>query len=433
MFGNSKAMALRLAQKEVEIAKLKQELRLYTALCNLRSSEIICGIKNGQVIFLNEIAHKIGKETFEHADFSQDCVNIGGLVYNVRTIEIDGAHYHFLSPFDLRNNNKEGLDLFFSYYQSLKTGIVDAQVSLQNILNELKTTLHRAEKGEELGDEGLVASKQTSQYIEELYVKMRHTTTIVSSLNQRSNEITSVISLIDDIAEQTNLLALNATIEAARAGEHGRGFAVVADEVRKLAEKTQKATKEIAVVVKSMQQEAGMIQESIETINQSTQQVRDNVEVLNELVHENRTGAKVAKYALQNSGNRVFCTLAKLDHTVYKNNLYALLFGASKEFNRVDHTQCRLGKWYFEGEGKQNFSDTNGYKKLDTHHIAVHSNANALAKVVENGIEDIKKDQIDRYVSSMEDASNNVIACIDEMFDETQAKILDAIDKEGRS
>ncbi len=433
MFGNSKILTLKLAQKDAEIMRLQRELEIYKHLCNLSTEEMICGIKEDRIVFLNDAARKIETSIFENIDFSKDQIAIDNKLYHNQVSEINGVRYHLLSKIDLRGGNNEGMDLFASYHQSLKMGISDAQSSLYNILMDLKGILQHAEDGEKRGNDGLDLSKQTSQHVEELYTRMQDAITLVTSLTQHSSEITSVISLIDDIAEQTNLLALNAAIEAARAGEHGRGFAVVADEVRKLAEKTQKATKEIAVVVKSMQQESNTMQESIEATNQSAQQVRTKIETLYSLVNQYKIGAKVAKYALQNLNNRIFCALAKLDHTVYKNNLYALLFDISKEFTQVDHTQCRLGKWYFEGEGKEHFSDTQGYKKLDKYHLGVHSNANALAKSIEKGRENIKKDAVDGYISEMEHASSNVILSIDEMFEERQEFILEAIQKENQS
>jgi methyl-accepting chemotaxis protein len=92
----------------------------------------------------------------------------------------------------------------------------------------------------------------------------------IESLGARSDQIGAIIGTIEDIADQTNLLALNAAIEAARAGEQGRGFAVVADEVRALAERTTKATKEIGDMIKASQRET---KHAVTTMNEGVQQV----------------------------------------------------------------------------------------------------------------------------------------------------------------
>lgn len=126
------------------------------------------------------------------------------------------------------------------------------------------------------GSESVNHSANVMMDIEET---MANTTTTVEALGKKSGEITSIISTITGIAEQTNLLALNAAIEAARAGEHGKGFAVVADEVRKLAEQSQSAAKEVTGIISSIQTEVKSI---IAQNHEGVQSVIRGVEVANE-------------------------------------------------------------------------------------------------------------------------------------------------------
>lgn len=123
----------------------------------------------------------------------------------------------------------------------------------------------------EVAQRGGEAVRQTVEGMEGIASSVQRVAKAIGELGRRSSQIGEIISVIDDIADQTNLLALNAAIEAARAGEQGRGFAVVADEVRKLAERTTQATKEIAQMIREIQDNTSEVVQSME---ESSRQVK---------------------------------------------------------------------------------------------------------------------------------------------------------------
>ncbi|WQS53921.1 chemotaxis chemoreceptor TlpD [Helicobacter pylori] len=428
MFGN-KQLQLQISQKDSEITELKKEVNLYQSLLNLCLHEGFVGIKNNKVVFKSGNLAGLSnlEEQSVHFKENAESVNLQGVSYSLKSQNIDGVQYFSLAKKTGGVGEYHKSDLFKTFCASLKEGLENAQESMQYFHQETGLLLNAAKNGEVHSTEGLGTVNKTGQDIESLYEKMQNATSLADSLNQRSNEITQVISLIDDIAEQTNLLALNAAIEAARAGEHGRGFAVVADEVRKLAEKTQKATKEIAVVVKSMQQEANDIQTNTHDINSIVGSIKGDVEELKSTVKNNMIVAQAAKYTIYNVNNRVFCGLAKLDHVVFKNNLYGMVFGLNS-FDITSHKNCRLGKWYYEGAGKENFSNTSGYRALESHHASVHAEANDLVKAVqEDHITDSK--YLEHKVHLMEDSAKHVKENIDKMFYEKQDELNKIIEK----
>ncbi len=138
-----------------------------------------------------------------------------------------------------------------------------------------ETAATAGEAGEQARDGGQVV-RQTIEGINGLCQVVNDSASAVTDLGTRSEQIGRIIEVINDIADQTNLLALNAAIEAARAGEHGRGFAVVADEVRKLAERTTTATKEVGTSIQEIQTRTAA---AVEGMGQGTQKVTEGVKL----------------------------------------------------------------------------------------------------------------------------------------------------------
>ncbi len=163
--------------------------------------------------------------------------------------------------------------------QSAQSGDVAAAVEemtktvLENSRNAQSTADAAAENGK-LAEEGARVVSETTEKMKKISKVVGDSAATVTRLGDASKEIGEIISVIDGIADQTNLLALNAAIEAARAGEQGKGFAVVADEVRKLAERTTQATKEIEGMIKSIQAETEI---AVSSMRSGTKEVNEGI------------------------------------------------------------------------------------------------------------------------------------------------------------
>ena len=151
----------------------------------------------------------------------------------------------------------EGMEQQSGEITSMAGAVEEFSATSLNIADNMGNTERLAQENAQQTRIGRTSMDEASSSLEQIAGALNSTATVINTLGQRSQEIGGIVGVITSIAEQTNLLALNAAIEAARAGEQGRGFAVVADEVRSLASRTRQATDEISGMINSIQQETG--------------------------------------------------------------------------------------------------------------------------------------------------------------------------------
>ncbi len=249
---------------------------------------------------------------------------------------------------------------------------------------------------------------------------MQSVSSSVSQLDQESTEVAESLGFISAIADQTNLLALNAAIEAARAGEHGRGFAVVADEVKALSERTKKATVDIRQTLENFRSRVEEMLENASSTTTLTDDVAKHMEEFYQNFNELSVSSKRTIDQIRFAKDRTFSSLIKIDHIIYKQNGYMALsqHGESDESKAVsvDHHNCRLGKWYF-GDGNHGFHTTPAFAQLDRPHSQVHHEVqNALACARQDWEHDQTAMQdLIGHVEKAEQASNEVMQLLDEM------------------
>ena len=321
------------------------------------------------------------------------------------------------------HDNKEG-GLLSRHNSNMTKSLSDTQNTYLSLLEELKEMQVESNETATGSTKGLNLINEIVLDTENLYKEIETENIVVESLVSKSKDIAQVINIIQEIAFQTNILSLNAAVEAATAGEAGKGFAVVAQEVRNLASRSADAAKQIKDVVTTIQKETEKIKESSDSVTNVVNETKARIDGLSKLMNNFQRNSNRAVYEVESISNKIFINLAKLDHVIYKNNLYQLIFGGNHNFKPVDHTNCRLGQWYNVGLGKQEFSSVPSYKGLDKYHHTVHHEANILAKECSGSSVSCSKQLIEDKISLVEDASQQVFIYLDKILEEKNELVM---------
>jgi len=338
---------------------------------------------------------------------------IQGLKNDVQTLEQDKFHLQTTVD-DLKQSQQTSQSALYANMDSFGGSMQGFHAGLEAMATGLAKERTSAVQGAEVSISAGNHIETVANGLHTITKQVGLSANRVQALQENADQIGGFVDIISNISEQTNLLALNAAIEAARAGEHGRGFAVVADEVRTLATRAREASTQISGLVSSIQNETSSASELMQNVTKDTTEFGERVNLAVSDINNMLGLSQKMEEVITVSALHSFIEIAKFDHIVWKYEIYRVMMRLSeKQASELSvHTNCRLGKWYYEGEGVDCFSQLPGYQEVATPHQRVHDEGKKALEAFYVG--DMATANI--AIAAMEAASLDVLRHLEKMI-----------------
>ena len=292
--------------------------------------------------------------------------------------------------------------------QSVAAATEEFSQSVQEVAGHAGETASAAQNSERLVEESNTQIGRSMAVTNRVVEAVTGSSVTLHELNTAIDQIGQITQVIKEIADQTNLLALNAAIEAARAGEAGRGFAVVADEVRKLAERTTRATVDIGTLVTTIQTETGAAHDAMQAGAGNAARFAADSEAAMRSMEALQGLSAAMEASVDGAALLANVELANLEELSLKLEVYKVFLGTSglRPEQVPDETECRLGRWYYDAEVKARFARLPGYSALESPHRAVHQRARQALELHYAG----RTEESLQALAAMEEANQTVMA-----------------------
>lgn len=398
-----------------------------------KSDSKTLNIKGNQIV--EQVATRFNSELKKQAKYASDLTKV--------TNELSFTASHLS---DVTESTDDNIRRQQQETEMVATAMNEMSTTVEEVARNASEAATAAEQANTSANAGESVAQISKASIDALMGNVNKASEVISQLEKQSSDITVVLEVIKGIAEQTNLLALNAAIEAARAGEQGRGFAVVADEVRSLATRTQTSAQEIDEMISALQEGArssvAVMKEASEKGLESSEKVEDtfkalkdihqSVNIINDMnaqiataaeeqsavaneINQNivsisqsadattqaasdsrETSVKIADLSQQitdlvshlgGAGDKSLdLSSAKAAHLNWKTRLRAFLDGkeALTKDEAVSHRHCNFGKWYYS-DGLEHFGELQGIIDVEKPHEELHELIRIIIDFKNNG------------------------------------------------